>query len=151
MKDKAKTYTPSGKAFLRLTWATFRLNRRILAAGEALIKEIGVSAAGWQVLAAIYEKPLTVPQVARRMGLTRQSVQRTANILAKAGLVEFRNNPDHQRAKLVQLTEYGQETNKRIMDIYFDWTNEISSVIGETDLTVARQVMQHLIKELENY
>ena len=151
MKNKAKTYTPSGKAFSRLILTTFRLNRTLLAEGGELIKEVGISAARWQVLGAIYERPLTVAQVARRMGLTRQSVQRTTNILAKAGLVEFRDNPDHQRAKLVQLTDYGQEINKRIMDLYYDWTNRISNEIGEADLTTAIEVMQNLVKEVENY
>ena len=43
------------------------------------------------------------------MGLTRQSVQRTVDSLAEEGLIVFRRNQLHQRAKLVAVTAKGME------------------------------------------
>ncbi len=60
---------------------TFRFNGRLLAAGDRLTKELDLSSALWQVLGAIDEAPLPVAQIARNMGLTRQSVRRMANVL----------------------------------------------------------------------
>src|SRR5829696_1756618 len=52
--------------------------------------------------------PLTVPQIAQMRPTSRQRMQRLADELADEGLVEFIDNPKHQRSKLVQLTRQGQ-------------------------------------------
>src|ERR1700735_4194323 len=93
----------------KLIVAVFRLNGRLLDAGDRLVSEIGLTSAWWQVLGALSlsPAPLPVAHIARNMGLSRQSVQRTADLLAENGLVRFAANPHHQRAKLVVLTPEG--------------------------------------------
>ena len=51
--------------------------------------------------------PLTVPQIAQMRPTSRQRMQRLADELAAQGLVEFIDNPKHQRSKLVQMTPSG--------------------------------------------
>src|SRR5215813_9208156 len=51
--------------------------------------------------------PLTVPQIAQMRPTSRQRMQRLADELAAAGLVEFMDNPKHRRSKLVRLTSKG--------------------------------------------
>ena len=51
--------------------------------------------------------PLTVPQIAQMRPTSRQRMQRLADELAAEGLVEFVDNPKHQRSKLVRLTAKG--------------------------------------------
>ena len=65
---------------------TFRLNGQFLALAEELARPAGLTAAWWQVLGAVLGEPLTVAGIAREMGITRQSVQRVADILAERGL-----------------------------------------------------------------
>ena len=65
----------------------FRANGLLLAAGDRLSKDLGLTSARWQVMGAIGDGPLTASQVARRMGLTRQSVQRVVDLLAGEGLI----------------------------------------------------------------
>jgi DNA-binding MarR family transcriptional regulator len=48
------------------------------------------------------------------MGLTRQSVQRIADLLVERGLAEYRDNPAHRRAKLLVATEDGLAAVRRI-------------------------------------
>ena len=96
------------EAVTALILETFRLNGRLLAAGDQLVGDLGLSSARWQVLGAIEEAPLPVAQIARDMGLTRQSVQRLADVLEAAGLVEYAVNPNHRRAKLVRLSNQGR-------------------------------------------
>jgi DNA-binding MarR family transcriptional regulator len=62
---------------------------------------MGSLAAGWQVLKVLSKGPRTASQVARRLRLRRQSVQRTINDLRGQGFLEIRPNPDDQRAGLV--------------------------------------------------
>src|SRR5580692_5638576 len=97
-------------ALTQLIIETFRLNGRLLAAGDALVADLGLSSARWQVIGAVglAAAPLPVAQIARNMGLTRQAVQRVVNDLGRMGLVRHAPNPHHRRAKLVLLTAAGR-------------------------------------------
>lgn len=98
------------RAFQALVSEVFRLNGQLLASADRLATDLGVSPARWQVIATLRKRPLTVPEIAGRLGLTRQSVQRTVNLLVSDGLAEFRDNPRHRRSRLVALTPAGQRT-----------------------------------------
>jgi len=67
----------------------FRLNGLLIAVGDAMAEPSGQTTARWRVLAAIGDAPLTVAQIARAWWLTRQSVQRVADVLVKDGLAEY--------------------------------------------------------------
>ncbi len=58
----------------------------LTAAGDVLARPAGQTSARWQVLAAVEDAPATVADVARALGLARQSVQREAD-LRRAGAV----------------------------------------------------------------
>jgi DNA-binding MarR family transcriptional regulator len=49
----------------------------------------------------------TVPEVAARLGVSRQSVQVVCNDLLSRGYIAFFDNPRHKRSKLAGLTEAG--------------------------------------------
>ena len=57
----------------------------------------------------------TVPQLARKRDVSRQFVQVTMNALAKRGLVEFRENPEHKRSRLLALTSTGEDLMLAVM------------------------------------
>ncbi len=86
----------------------FRLNGRFLDLAERLAGPAGLTAAWWQVLGAVLTAPLPVSAIARDMGITRQAVQRTADLLVDRGLLTYRDNPAHRRAKLVAPTAEGR-------------------------------------------
>src|ERR687897_3324744 len=102
--------TPAGEAATEVILSTFRANGLLVASGDLLSAGGGLTAARWQVLGAIAlaERPLTVPQIARRMGLTRQSVHATVKRLVRDGLLEQTPNADHRRSRLVSMTEAGR-------------------------------------------
>src|ERR1700723_1483617 len=106
----SKTVTSRGDAITDLVLETFRLNGRLLASGDVLVADLGLTSARWQVLGAIALSPvpLSVAQIARNMGLTRQAVQRLVNEMGAEELVQFRPNPHHQRAKRVVLSAAGK-------------------------------------------
>lgn len=103
-------------AFQRLVGELFRLNGELLSASERLGKDVGISPARWQALATIRHEPRTVAEIARRLGLTRQSVQRTVNLLRREGLVKTAPNPGHRRSHLIALTREGQRTWAQLRD-----------------------------------
>jgi DNA-binding MarR family transcriptional regulator len=108
-----------------LTLAIFRLNGDLLAAGDTLVHDLGLTSARWQVLGAVALSPVALPvaHIARNMGLTRQAVQRVVDDLRREGFVHLDPNPHHRRAGLIALTEKGEDAYARALarkDRWFD-------------------------------
>jgi DNA-binding MarR family transcriptional regulator len=129
----------------------FRLNNRILAAGDRLVAGLGLTSARWQVLGTIAEasRPQPVAWLARDMGANRQNVQRIVNDLAKDQLVTFRTNPHHRRAQLVVLTEEGKQTFDAAMHLQAPWINKLSDRLRVKDIETTHSLMVALLKKLE--
>lgn len=82
------------------------LGRRV---GEKIAATEGQTQARWQTMWVIdAEHALTVPQIARRLGVSRQNEQRVVNDLVDDGLAELVTNPDHRTSPLVRLTPKGE-------------------------------------------
>src|ERR1700743_3237304 len=97
-------------ALTALILDVFRFNGALIAAGDRLVADLGLTSARWQVLGAIALSPAAEPvaRLARAMGLHRQGVQRIVNELEQEGIVVFDDNPHHRRARLVRLTRKGE-------------------------------------------
>lgn len=143
MSNETKIHrTQSAEAFTQLILEIFRVNGRLLAAGDQLTKELGLTSALWQVLGAIDKEPLPIAQIARNMGLTRQGVRRTANVLEGKGFVEFQDNPNHQRSKLVMLTDKGRVVLDQVSALQATWANSIANELDKDTLNATIQTMQ---------
>jgi DNA-binding MarR family transcriptional regulator len=127
----------------------FRLNGQFLAVAEELAGPAGLTAARWQVLGAVLAEPLPVAGIARAMGITRQSVQRIADLLVERGLAEYRANPAHRRAKLLAPTEEGRAAVHRIGPGHTAFADRLAEAFGEAELTEAVQTLERLSKVLD--
>jgi DNA-binding MarR family transcriptional regulator len=143
--------TPAGAAATEVILSIFRANGLLIASGDLLSASEGLTSARWQVIGAIAlgERPLTVPQIARRMGLTRQSVHATVNRLVADGLVEQVPNTDHRRSQLVRLTELGEETHAALDRRQARWVNQLASGIRRSELEATARVLEELCARLE--
>jgi DNA-binding MarR family transcriptional regulator len=144
------TRTPEGEAATDVVLLTFRANGLFLAAGDLLAGEEGVTSARWQVLGAVFLAglPLTVPQIARRMGLTRQSVQASVNRLLEGGLVEADENPDHRRSRLIRLTNIGRAKYAQLDRRQVRWINELAAGLKTSELSTAARILEELTNRL---
>lgn len=118
--------TPVSKIFSELIIEIFRLNRKVLDAGDQLTQNVGLSSARWQVLGVVEHGPVTVPNVAREMGLTRQAIQQIADILVSEGFINYQENPHHRRAKLLVITSKGRSALDEVQRRHAIWANEIT-------------------------
>jgi DNA-binding MarR family transcriptional regulator len=144
-------WTPKGKAATDVVLRTFRANGLFLAAGDLLAAEEGLTAARWQVLGAVVVagRPLTVPQIARRMGLTRQAVQASVNRLLSDGLAEAGENPEHRRSPLIRLTQLGSRKYAAIQGRQTAWINELAAGLKRSELAITARVLQELSNRLD--
>ncbi|MCP4327470.1 MAG: MarR family transcriptional regulator [Alphaproteobacteria bacterium] len=151
MGTQSHNQSLAGAAATALFLETFRLNGLLVAAGDRLTADIGLTSARWQVIGAIAlaGRPLTVSQIARNMGRARQSVQRVANELQAAGLVAFAINPDHRRAKLVRLTDRGAAAYRAAMARQVPWVNGLAQGLEPEAINAALRIARALRERLE--
>jgi DNA-binding MarR family transcriptional regulator len=144
--------TPSGEALSSLVLDLFRLNSRLLTAGDRLVAPLGLTSARWQVLGTVAngEHPQPVAWLARNMGANRQNVQRIVNDLCKEGLVAFEANPHHRRAQLVVLTKTGRQAYEAAMRLQAPWVNGLAEGFAVEDIETVHRVMTALRRKLEH-
>jgi DNA-binding MarR family transcriptional regulator len=138
------------EAVADLIVSVFRLNGALIDTGNRLVADIGLTSAWWQVLGALDLSPVPLPvaHIARNMGLSRQAVQRVADLLAEKGLVRFAVNPHHQRAKLVVLTAQGRAAVKDAEKRQRPWARDLMAGVSLERIATALEVLTHMNKHL---
>lgn len=136
-------------ALSRTALGVFRLNGQFLAVSEELTQPTGLTAAWWQVLGAVLAEPLPVSGIARAMGITRQSVQRIADLLVGKGLAEYVPNPAHRRAKLLRPTEKGRAAVSRIGPGHAEFAARLAEELGEEEFAETVRVLERLSAAME--
>jgi DNA-binding MarR family transcriptional regulator len=144
------SHTASGEVLTALIIPVIQLSAHFSRAGEAIATAGGQTLARWLVLEAVATAPSTVARIARRLGLTRQSVQRIADLLAGDGLTAYMENPEHERSKLVRLTPRGQRTLRTIQTAQVVWANRVGAEVGEADLRETSRVVDRLANALKD-
>ncbi|MFD6279292.1 MarR family winged helix-turn-helix transcriptional regulator [Streptomyces sp. NPDC060209] len=134
----------NGARFSRTAIGVFRLNGQFLSLAEELAGPAGLTAARWQVLGAVLTEPLPVSGIARAMGITRQSVQRIADLLVAGGLAEYVANPAHRRAKLLRPTAEGRAAVSRIGPAHAEFAARLAEELGEEEFARTVQVLERL-------
>jgi DNA-binding MarR family transcriptional regulator len=127
----------------------FRLNGQFLGVAEELARPAGLTAARWQVLGAVLGDALPVAGIARVMGITRQSVQRIADLLVDQGLAEYVPNPAHRRAKLLRPTDEGRAAVARINPDHARMAHRLAEAVGHDELAAALDSLRRLSAALD--
>ena len=126
-----------------------RLHSSFTTAGEALAHTAGQSLARWVVLDQCRDEPAPVAEIARRLRLARQSVQRVADLLADEELCIWRENPRHQRAKLLELTSTGRSVLYAIDTAQRQWCDDAGQRVGEATLRRAAPTLKKMIDAVD--
>ena len=145
------SHTPAGAAFTDLVLEVFRLNGQLLSSGDHLVQGEGLTSARWQVLGAIElaGRPMTVAQVGRRMGISRQAVQRVANDLQATGFLDFSSNPDHKRAPLLALSAKAKRSLKHVGEVQAAWANALVEGLDSEQLATTAEMLRELQVRIE--
>jgi len=119
----------------------FRLN----ASGERMFAAIGQTPGKVSLMRSLKEEgPQSVAQLARSRPVARQGVQRMADELAGAGLIEYSPNPSHRRAKLASLTTRGQLLMEKAMAGELRWTARLAPNFSVREIETTREVIRRL-------
>jgi|SRR6266851_3791089 len=120
-----------------------RINGRLKSIFASVRATTGLSAMELTVLTAVVESQVapTVPQIGRSLGSPRQVIQRAANALISAKLLQTAPNPHHKRAPLLHATPRGQAL-KRKADA--SAAKAMRSLLGSIDTAKCRRVAGEL-------
>jgi DNA-binding MarR family transcriptional regulator len=135
-----------GPVFTEIVLELFKLGGFLTNEGDQMGSEYGVTSARWKILGALFlaGEPQTASQIARRMGLTRQAVQRLVDAMHKDGLLLFQKNPEHKRAKLIDLSDLGKDIFIKLDKKQTEWASSSSSDIPQEELETALSVLKRI-------
>lgn len=142
--------SPAGDAISAVFVQIMYLNGLLMEKGDEMASVAGQTAARWRVLASIEDEAKTVAQMARDLGLARQSVQRIVDSLADAQLVSFIENPKDQRADLVVLKAAGKKALKAIQTRQIQWADQLGKKIGPKVLKEIQSSLDILLQGLKS-
>jgi DNA-binding MarR family transcriptional regulator len=143
--------TPASNAFTDLIRAILRTNATVQKSGTRLMRGTGITNARWQTLSELFaiDRRVTVSELARYMGLTRQAVQRLADDMARDGLVEFAKNPSDARAMHLLLTEAGKAKYDDALAREWQWTNAIAQDFDAEQLDRAVALLEAITQKMQ--
>lgn len=140
--------TPEGALINDIFLLIFRMNGRLTRVGDAVARDVGLTAARWQVLGAVAQVPKTVAQIAREFGLTRQGVLFVTQSMIGDEMVELIDNPNHRRAKLVKQTPKGKVAYDKVTRRQKEWVNRIGRSLDLAGLRAANRMLEKLNQSL---
>ena len=146
----SSTITSKGEAIAELMLEVAQCFFRIRAFGQkrGFITSWGGGAFGFMRSLALLG-PLTVPQIAEMRPTSRQRMQRLADELAADGLVEFIDNPKHQRSKLVRLTPKGEARYRELSTRLLSSASTMGVGSSEADIRKTLEIVRQLSEEVK--
>lgn len=128
----------------------YELAGRFRDQGEAIARAVGQTQARWQVMSAASADPRTVPQIARRLGVTRQNVQRIADLLVAENWAAFAANPDHRGSPFLVLNKRGQAVLAEITKAATKSHAGLAKRLGNSDIGALHRGLRRLIAALDD-
>jgi len=137
------TTPPDMDEISRLVDAVFHLNNHLLAERDALVKDFGLTSARWQVLEALDRDPAqpTVSHIARKLGLSRQAVQRIVNDLVKIEMVRLLPDKNDKRSQIITILENGKVAIDRANKEYRNWCANFTERMHGVPAEIATRIL----------
>lgn len=143
--------SPEGEALFAVVLEITQTFFRLRAAGQrsGAVTPWGGGLLGMMRTLAL-EGPKTVPEIARARPVARQRIQRLANEMAEAGLIEFIDNPAHKRSKLLRLTPKGEREYAALHERMAALCEEIGEGFDPAELRTAADVLRRIRERLRS-
>jgi DNA-binding MarR family transcriptional regulator len=133
-----------------LTQAVRGVFNRLKALGDELHGDLDVTTAMRAVMETLSEAgPMTVPQIAKLKGVTRQHIQLLADALIEGGFASVKENPAHRRSSLIALTDKGRRAFAKMRAREAPLIEELAAEFEVQELERATVVLTRLMARIE--
>ena len=119
--------------------------------GETVARTLGQTQARWQVMSAASGRPQTVPQIARVLGVTRQNVQRIADLLVTEGAAHYQDNPDHRGSPHLTLSRHGRASLHQLTKAASGYHARLARELSLSDVLAIQRGLRRLREALEAF
>ena len=126
----------------------YELAGRFRDCGEAIARTVGQTQARWQVLSAASAAPHSVPQLARVLGVTRQNVQRIADLLVAEGSAQYQDNPDHRASPHLVLTKRGRAALEQLTKAAGGYHARLARKLSPADVASIQRSLRRLLEAI---
>jgi len=128
----------------------FELAGRFREQGEAIAAAVGQTQARWQVMSAASAGPRTVAQIARRLGVSRQNVQRIADMLVEVRSASFAANPDHKGSPYLILNASGRDALAKITKTAAQSHAQLARRLAGADVGALHRGLRRLVEAMND-
>jgi len=104
---------------------------------------------GSRIFTLLQDNRLSISELSRVIGISRQAVHNSIKILSEDGLVESVDSPSNRKIKVVQLTEHGKEILVQRNIIMKRVEGKIIDKIGKEKFELLREVLSDDWENLE--
>ena len=133
-----------------LTQAVRAAFNRLRALGDSLHGDLEVTTAMRAVMETLSASgAMTVPQIAKLKGVTRQHIQLLADALCEASLAVVKENPAHRRSSLIALTEKGKRAFAKMQSREVPVIEVLAGDFDALELERATAVLNRLVALLD--
>jgi DNA-binding MarR family transcriptional regulator len=101
------------------------------------------------VLSAAASGDRTVAQLAQRLGVARQAVQRLADLLTEDGLAIYVDNPNNLRSPLLRLTHPGKDLLDALTKTADTYHQELAEGLSVKEIEIALVVVRKLYSQID--
>lgn len=94
-----------------------------------------------RIFALMRGRDMTISDLAKRMGVSRQAVQKTISTLVDHGLLELRVCPNNRSAKLIKITAEGHRLRSRAKKAIENAERDLARKIGPNKVKLLKEVL----------
>jgi DNA-binding MarR family transcriptional regulator len=101
----------------------------------------GLTEAEVRILAAIRGEELTISELARRLGVSRQAVHKIISSLVQRKLLKLQSIDGNARDKRIVFTSIGEAMKKEAANILHELEQEVESVLGSRQFQLLKSIL----------
>jgi DNA-binding MarR family transcriptional regulator len=134
---------PEHEPLIRLLWRAHNWFRAaLLSALETRDDLTGISAAHLTLLSQLPSEGASIAELARRLGVSSPTAHQWVHELAILDVLTVQAHPSSARAKLVRLTESGQQRRTQTLHLLTDLETALAERIGAATVTALRAALE---------
>lgn len=100
-----------------------------------------ITPAQTRLLAIMAGKPMSMSEIARRLGVSRQAAHKAVNELERKGVLRVEDDIQRRNAKVVSYTELGQNLNRYGAGLIDSIESRITKKMGKDGLQQLKQLL----------
>lgn len=103
--------------------------------------DIYISNSEWFILGKIYNRQLTISDVAKDVEISRQATHKIVKSLEAKGLVEVNNVEHSKKHKAIRMTEFGQICYEKNAHYKEEIEQQLIHTLGEIEVTKLKNIL----------